>query len=119
MDGERYLLCQRAPNKRHGNLWEFPGGKVEPGESIEEAAARELKEELLLTVTSVGDVLLVVPDTASGLLINFASVDVTGDPILTEHSNLGWYSVPELIKLDLAPSDLVFALFLKDLTDSV
>ena len=43
---ERYLICKRPENKRHGGLWEFPGGKIEIGESNFEAAVRELREEL-------------------------------------------------------------------------
>ncbi|MBX9694862.1 MAG: NUDIX domain-containing protein [Cyanobacteria bacterium] len=108
----RFLICQRASHKRHGGLWEFPGGKIEPGETLEQAAIRELNEELQLTVVSVGDVLLIVPDTASGYSINFASVETVGDPILTEHQNLGWYSLAELLELELAPSDRTFAHFL-------
>ena len=50
----RVLLGQRAPDVRYGGLWEFPGGKVEPGESDADAASRELAEELGVTVTGVG-----------------------------------------------------------------
>jgi mutator protein MutT len=53
--GEKLLVCQRPPHKRHGGLWEFPGGKVEAGEDDETAARRELAEELGIEVESVGD----------------------------------------------------------------
>lgn len=45
-DGDRFLVQQRLPNKSRANLWEFPGGKVEPGETDEVALARECREEL-------------------------------------------------------------------------
>jgi 8-oxo-dGTP diphosphatase len=49
-DGSRFLVQQRLPGKAHANLWEFPGGKVEPGESDEAALVRECQEELGVTV---------------------------------------------------------------------
>ena len=63
--GNRLLVCQRAQEKRHGGLWEFPGGKVEAGESDFEAARRELHEKLDVTVTEVGPVEFSAKDPAS------------------------------------------------------
>jgi 8-oxo-dGTP diphosphatase len=51
-DGDRVLLAQRPPGGPHGLLWEFPGGKVEPGESPEHALVREIREELGVVVTA-------------------------------------------------------------------
>jgi len=104
----RFLLCRRPPQKRHGDLWEFPGGKIETDETISRAAARELKEELRLTVRSVGEVLLKVPDPASGYLICFTTVETEGEPVLLEHTELAWVERKSLLGLDLAPSDLAF-----------
>ncbi|MBQ2792777.1 MAG: (deoxy)nucleoside triphosphate pyrophosphohydrolase, partial [Oscillospiraceae bacterium] len=56
-DGDRFLACQRPAHKARGLLWEFVGGKVEPGETKEEALIRECREELDITV-SVGDVFM-------------------------------------------------------------
>ncbi|MGD9681802.1 MAG: (deoxy)nucleoside triphosphate pyrophosphohydrolase [Candidatus Obscuribacterales bacterium] len=111
----RFLLCRRPPRKRHGDLWEFPGGKIETDETISQAAARELKEELCLTVRSVGAVLLKVPDPASGYLICFTAVEAEGEPVLLEHSELAWVASDGLLALDLAPSDRVFCRYLLDL----
>ncbi len=104
-----YLLCRRALKKRHGGYWEFPGGKLEEGESLLDAARRELLEELDLAVTSIGQLRFSVLDEASGFQINFVDVITTGEPKLIEHIELGWYSKDKILHLDLAPSDRAFA----------
>ena len=63
--GDRALLCRRPAHKRHGGLWEFPGGKREAGESDADAVRRELREELGVTVQAVGREELVVADPGS------------------------------------------------------
>jgi mutator protein MutT len=103
-----YLLCQRPEGKRHSLLWEFPGGKVEPGESIFEATKRELAEELGVTAMGVGTVLLSSVDPASGYSINFVDVTIAGEPHAIEHADLKWVSLPEARNLLLAPSDRAF-----------
>ena len=54
-DGDKFMICQRPAHKARGLLWEFVGGKTEPGESMEQALIRECHEELDITV-SVGDI---------------------------------------------------------------
>ena len=81
----RLLLCQRAAHKRHGSLWEFPGGKVETGESYFQAAARELAEELGVVVTSVGEPELALSDGGSNFRIVFMPVAIQGEPQRIEH----------------------------------
>jgi mutator protein MutT len=110
--GEKLLICRRPPDKRHGGLWEFPGGKLEPNESFHDAAQRELAEELNLTVKAVGDVAFATTDEASGFTINFVEVDVEGAPHLLEHTALEWLSPRDLLAFDLAPSDRRFAEYL-------
>lgn len=106
--GNCYLICKRPPHKRHGNLWEFPGGKLEPGESFEEAAQRELSEELGMRVVSLGGLRLSIVDEASGFTINFVEVVAEGEPQLFEHTEIQWCHVSELMHMALAPSDLTF-----------
>ena len=103
------LICRRPNHKRHGGLWEFPGGKVEPGESDFLAVERELEEELKLVVTWVGEVGFSIADPGSEFIIEFIAVQVAGDPQCLEHSELAWVSDEELLDYDLAPSDRKFA----------
>ena len=104
----RYLVCQRPGNKRHGGLWEFPGGKIRPGESDFEAVTRELSEELNVRTTDVGDTLFESRDPGSDFLIVFKSVRTVGTPQPLEHSDLRWATPLELMGYRMAPSDEMF-----------
>lgn len=106
--GDAYLVCQRPPHKRHGGLWEFPGGKVEPGESDQAALARELQEELGLELTSLGAELFARSDPGSDFHIVFVAAVVTGSPVPHEHTALRWATPAEAAQLPLAPSDAAF-----------
>lgn len=105
---DKYLVCQRPAHKRHGGLWEFPGGKLEAGEDIELAAIRELAEELGVRVTSVGDVVYRASDPDSPFVIEFAFVGCDGEPVALEHDALLWDRLELLPRLALAPSDRAF-----------
>ena len=107
--GGRFLLCQRPAHKRHGGLWEFPGGKLSPGESVLGAATRELDEELGVKVSSVGETLFRKVDPGSRFLIEFVEVSVVGDPILIEHSDFRWLVPEQVAEFPLAPTDAEFA----------
>ena len=102
---DKLLVCQRPPHKRHGELWEFPGGKLELGEDDESAAQRELGEELGLHVESVGEPELEIADAGSPFLIAFVPVEASGTPICHEHTAITWGTPSELALLPLAPSD--------------
>jgi mutator protein MutT len=106
--GAELLVCQRPLHKRHGGLWEFPGGKCEPGESDTDAARRELREELGVEVVSVGAAELTVADPGSRFAIVFVPVSIQGVPTCREHIALTWGTPAELSRLPLAPSDRVF-----------
>lgn len=110
----RYLLGLRPTEKRHGGLWEFPGGKLAPGESLLAAARRELAEELELRVTGIGDVLRSFADGSSPFVIEFVEARAVGDPVAVEHEAVGWFSVEEMGAMPLAPADATFAGWLRE-----
>ena len=102
---DRLLVCQRPSHKRHGGLWEFPGGKVKDGETDLEAARRELQEELGVHVTEVGPVERSVKDPGSDFVIEFLPVNIQGEPQCLEHEALVWEEEGKLSGYELAPSD--------------
>ena len=104
----RWLICKRPAHKRHGGLWEFPGGKFEPGESPLDAAGRELGEELGVRVLHAGEVRFARRDVDSVFVIEFIDVEIEGEPQPIEHEEVRWATAQELNSLDLAPSDRVF-----------
>ena len=93
--GDRFLACQRPAHKARGLLWEFVGGKVEPGETKEEALVRECREELGVTVR-VGEVFTelthVYPDLTVRLTLFHAAIP-EGEPQKLEHNDLRWITV--------------------------
>lgn len=105
----RYLLGLRPEGKRHAGMWEFPGGKIDPGEDAAEAARRELAEELSLVVRGVGPRTRSFDDGTSPFVIDFYPVQVDGEPIVHEHAEIGWFTPEELEALPLAPADRAFA----------
>lgn len=106
---DQYLICQRPVHKRHGGLWEFPGGKVEAGETILDAARRELSEELGVHVRSVGELLLAIHDIGSDFVIEFYPVEITGTPASIEHEAIAWVTANAMLEYLMAPSDRKFA----------
>jgi 8-oxo-dGTP diphosphatase len=106
--GPEWLLCRRPAHKRHGGCWEFPGGKLEPGEGLLDAARRELREELGVEVTGVGDVLFTARDPGSPFVIEFVEVGIRGEPQPLEHDEVRWVELPAAQALPLAPADSAF-----------
>nr|ABC25430.1 nudix family protein, MutT subfamily [uncultured marine bacterium Ant4D5] len=110
--GGRLLLGLRPAEKRHGGLWEFPGGKLDGAETAAEAAHRELKEELSVVVTAVGERLTTIREEGSPFVIEFYPVVVEGEPKAIEHKEVRWFSLDELSEYSLAPADTAFATWL-------
>lgn len=106
--GPRALVCQRPAHKRHGGLYEFPGGKCNDGETMPQAIARELHEELGVAVSHMGSVLHSIHDLGSAFVIHFIDVRIDGTPVAIEHSDLRWVTFTEALALDLPPSDRRF-----------
>lgn len=109
----RLLVCQRPAHKRHGGLWEFPGGKLEAGESAFDGARRELQEELDVVVRTVEeDAEFSAADSGSPFVIEFHATEIDGDPKCREHTALAWVTPAQLLTLPLAPSDREFAVWM-------
>ena len=106
-DKNRFLACQRPAHKARGLLWEFVGGKVEPGETREQALIRECREELAVTV-AVQDVFMevdhVYPDLTVHLTLFNASI-AEGIPQKIEHNDLRWITVEEIDQYEFCPAD--------------
>ena len=106
-EGDRFLACQRPAHKARGLLWEFVGGKVEPGESLEEALIRECREELDITVAP-RDVFMEViheyPDLTVRLTLFNAAI-AQGTPKALEHHDIRWITVREIDGLEFCPAD--------------
>ena len=106
-DENRFLACQRPTHKARGLLWEFVGGKVEPGETKKQALIRECQEELAVTV-AVQDVFMevdhVYPDLTVHLTLFNASI-AEGIPQKIEHNDLRWITVEEIDQYEFCPAD--------------
>lgn len=103
----KVLIGRRKPGKHMGGKWEFPGGKIEPGETPQDSLARELQEELAIRV-SVGQFLcssLYEGDGVSLELLVYRVQRLEGEPALIEHEELRWVRPEELTGFDLADSD--------------
>lgn len=105
--GERFLACQRPVHKARGLLWEFVGGKVEPGETKAQALVRECQEELGVTVSAVRPVLEVThayPDLTIHLTL-FAAALTGEEPRKLEHADLRWMTLQEAQNYPFCPAD--------------
>ena len=105
--GERFLACQRPAHKARGLLWEFVGGKVEPGETREEALIRECREELAVTVVP-RDIFMEVTHEYPDLTVHLTLFNADlpqGEPQALEHNDLRWITVKEIDGLPFCPAD--------------
>ena len=107
-DGDRVLLAQRPEGKAQAGLWEFPGGKIEPGETPEEALARECREELALEIESptvLRSVLHRYPEKTIRLILVACSVRPGSVPVPQEGQSVDWFHPSELDRLPICPAD--------------
>ena len=106
-DGDKFMICQRPANKARALLWEFVGGKVESGETKEQALIRECKEELDVLL-SVGDVFIDViheyPDITVHLTLFNATI-AEGEPQKLEHNDIQWIMPSEIPNYEFCPAD--------------
>ena len=115
-DNDKFMICQRPAHKACGLLWEFVGGKVEPGETREQALIRECREELAVTL-DVGEAFMDVvheyPDLTVQLTLFNASIR-EGTPQKLEHNDIRWITVGEIDQYEFCPADEVILRRLKN-----
>ena len=105
--GEKFMICQRPAHKARGLLWEFVGGKVEPGETKEQALIRECQEELAVTL-SVGDVFMDVTHEYPDLTVHLTLFNATiaeDEPVMLEHNDIQWITPSEILNYEFCPAD--------------
>ena len=104
----KFLICRRPPHKTRGLLWEFVGGKVEPGETKQQALMRECMEELAVEIR-VDDVYMQLvhayPDMTVELTLFNAAI-VKGEPQLLEHTEIRYIGVDDIDRFDFCPADV-------------
>ena len=104
---DRFMICQRPAHKARGLLWEFVGGKVEPGETKEQALIRECQEELAATL-SVGNVFMDVVHEYPDLTVHLTLFNATiaeGQPQKLEHNDIQWITLSEIQNYEFCPAD--------------
>ncbi len=107
VDGNRFLICQRPTNKARPLMWEFVGGKVEKGESRQEALIRECKEELAVDIgvdEKLSEHQHVYPDITINLTL-FKCHLICGEVTLLEHQDAAWISIEETDQYQFCPAD--------------
>ncbi|MGN0847705.1 MAG: (deoxy)nucleoside triphosphate pyrophosphohydrolase [Kiritimatiellia bacterium] len=107
--GERYLLGRRPAGKSQAGCWEFIGGKIEAGESPEEALVRECLEEIALPVVNLrarASVTHAYPEKTVHLTFFDCEPAAGAEPTALEHAEIGWFTADEAMKLDFCPADL-------------
>ena len=106
-DGDKFLACQRPANKARGLLWEFVGGKTEPGETPRDALIRECREELDVVVEPMDIFMEVIhqyPDLTVRLIL-FNAVITQGTPRMLEHNDIRWIHPSQIGDFAFCPAD--------------
>lgn len=107
-DNGKILITQRNLKKSQGGLWEFPGGKIEPNETKEQAIIREIKEELTIDINVKGYIdekIFTYPEKDINLISLECSI-INGNIELLEHEDYRWVSSSELENFEFAPADM-------------
>ena len=115
----KFLICQRPANKARGLLWEFVGGKVEDGETKEQALIRECQEELAITVDPhkvFKEVTHEYPDITVHLTLINCAISC-GQPKLLEHNALAWITAKEISNYNFCPADVEILKRIKEYVD--
>ena len=115
-NNNKFLICQRPAHKARGLLWEFVGGKVETGETKEDALIRECKEELNILL-SVGDVFMDVVHEYPDLTVHLTLFNATiaeGEPNKLEHNDIQWITPSEIQNYDFCPADKEILMKIKE-----
>lgn len=108
-DKDKFMICQRPMAKARALLWEFVGGKVEPGETKEQALIRECQEELAITL-SVGSEFMAVTHEYPDITVHLTLFNATifeGVPQKLEHNDIRWITVEEIPNYEFCPADEV------------
>lgn len=117
LNNEKILIAQRAEGQSLAGKWEFPGGKIEEGETLEECLKREIKEELDVTI-EVGKFIgesVYKYDFGEIKLLAYSSKWISGEFKLTVHTKIHWISIEEIDDYDFAPADLMIVEKLKNI----
>ncbi len=115
-DTDKFMICQRPANKARALLWEFVGGKVELGETKEQALIRECQEELDITI-SVGDEFMNVIHEYPDIIVHLTLFNATikeGVPTLIEHNDLKWITPEEIHNYKFCPADKEILMMIKE-----
>ncbi len=110
-EGSQVLVCQRRAGGRHGLAWEFPGGKVEPGESPEAGLARELHEELGIRATIGPEMFRIehrYPGGPEVRLVFFRVLGYSGLPVNLAFERIAWVRPADLVPEDFLEADRPF-----------
>lgn len=107
----RILMHRRPADKVHGGLWEFPGGKVEPGETLDQAAVREIDEELAVVINmdSLQPLNFAARPGEPHVVLLYTCRDWRGEPACQEGGAIGWFHAAELAGLAMPPLDVPLA----------
>lgn len=104
---DKFMICQRPANKARALLWEFVGGKVESGETKEQALIRECQEELAITL-AVGDAFMDITHQYTDITVHLTLFNATiaaGEPQRLEHNDIQWITSSEIPNYEFCPAD--------------